>query len=197
MLKSLTSRTIGKSSGLDDRSCAECGVDIAHKKSNAQYCNRKCKNRASERRAIADGRRHRQDRARYSRERDHRVAYAKTQYWADPEKSREYSRQYRKSHPEVRGAQAQARRARKSGVESRSVTHRETDAIFNRQRGCCYYCGERAKLAIDHVIPLSKAGRHAIGNLVGACQPCNSSKAAMLLIEWRLYQKRKGVSLTL
>lgn len=73
----------------------------------------------------------------------------------------------------------------------------ELDAIKNRQRGECYYCGERKPLVVDHVIPLAKGGRHAIGNLTGSCQTCNSSKGAMLLIEWRVYMKRKGVSLTL
>jgi 5-methylcytosine-specific restriction endonuclease McrA len=39
----------------------------------------------------------------------------------------------------------------------------------------CAYCGRRAKLTQDHVRPLDRGGRHAIPNIIPACQPCNSS----------------------
>ena len=180
-----------------ERLCAECSVDISSKQSNAKFCSRSCKNRASDRRRVGDGRSRARDRARYQKEREHRVDYARSKYWNDPERSREYSREYRKSHPEVRHAQYLARRARKSGTESRAVSAAELNAMKDRQLGECYYCGERSKLVVDHIIPLAKGGRHAIGNLAGACQPCNSSKGAMLLVEWRHFLTRKGVNLTL
>jgi len=49
--------------------------------------------------------------------------------------------------------------------------------------GPCVYCGAPAT-TVDHVTPLAKGGRHAVSNLVPACQPCNSSKAAKLLANW-------------
>ncbi len=43
----------------------------------------------------------------------------------------------------------------------------------------CAYCGRRMKrLTQDHVTPVSKGGWHFSGNIVPACQSCNSSKGA-------------------
>lgn len=179
-----------------ERFCARCNVDISSRRSNAIYCGRSCKSTASGKRS-ATGKARPTNQERYQAEKARRKQYAREQYWADPERSREYSRKYRSENRDVRNAQEQLRKARKLGSESRKVTARDLRYIKNRQQDCCYYCGTRGDLAIDHVIPLAKGGRHAIGNLVGACQRCNSQKCAMLLIEWRAWLKRKGVSLTL
>jgi len=47
----------------------------------------------------------------------------------------------------------------------------------------CRYCGSRQKLrklTIDHVIPRSHGGTHALENLVLACGPCNAAKGDVL-----------------
>ena len=49
----------------------------------------------------------------------------------------------------------------------------------------CAACGSTSRQSVDHVIPLSRGGRHSIGNLMTLCTPCNASKHARLLIEWR------------
>jgi 5-methylcytosine-specific restriction endonuclease McrA len=51
----------------------------------------------------------------------------------------------------------------------------------------CVYCGTGLGLenaTLDHVIPLSRGGSHAPGNLVSACQPCNQLKGALLPAEF-------------
>lgn len=41
----------------------------------------------------------------------------------------------------------------------------------------CLCCGARdLPLTIDHVIPLSKGGRHAASNVQPLCRPCNAAK---------------------
>lgn len=50
----------------------------------------------------------------------------------------------------------------------------------------CAYCGRRIprnprKRHADHVIPLCRGGRHAVGNIVPACQRCNVSKHKAIL----------------
>jgi len=44
----------------------------------------------------------------------------------------------------------------------------------------CYYCKRRFRgtIHIDHVIPLSKGGRHTVANLCASCPPCNLEKQA-------------------
>jgi len=58
-------------------------------------------------------------------------------------------------------------------------------ALWKRQGRSCYYC-ERPGNTIDHLIPLARGGTNYEGNLVPCCKQCNSSKADLLLIEWRL-----------
>ena len=40
----------------------------------------------------------------------------------------------------------------------------------------CAYCGAAGDLHIEHVVPISKGGPHAIGNIIPACKDCNFSK---------------------
>lgn len=49
----------------------------------------------------------------------------------------------------------------------------------------CSYCGADENITVDHVIPLSRGGKHEIENLVPACKSCNSSKHDKLLDEWQ------------
>jgi 5-methylcytosine-specific restriction endonuclease McrA len=51
--------------------------------------------------------------------------------------------------------------------------------IFLRDKHICQYCCNKfseKKLTVDHVIPLSKGGRHEWTNVVTACSQCNNRK---------------------
>ena len=49
----------------------------------------------------------------------------------------------------------------------------------------CRGCGTTKEITADHIVPLSRGGRHSIGNLQPLCRQCNSSKKDKLMIEWR------------
>lgn len=95
-------------------------------------------------------------------------------------------------NPEQVAARRARYRARKRGapvVES-GLTWR---AVAERGGMNCAYCGvltvpkhEDARLwpTLDHVIPLSRGGHHALSNGVLACKSCNSSKQDKTLDEW-------------
>jgi CRISPR/Cas system Type II protein with McrA/HNH and RuvC-like nuclease domain len=60
--------------------------------------------------------------------------------------------------------------------------------IFNRDNFTCIYCGrssieDNVKLAIDHIIPVSKGGDNKIKNLVTSCHECNSRKIDNILFD--------------
>lgn len=48
----------------------------------------------------------------------------------------------------------------------------------------CAYCGATEDLTLEHIRPVSRGGRHTLGNLTRACSSCNYSKGAKLTIEW-------------
>ena len=132
---------------------------------------------------------------------------------ANRERLRAYGAAYRAAHPQERRARVQSwearhRKERRAYQAERYVAFPELKKAHNRrrralkvgngvyvisakdlrrlERGPCTYCGGAVILQVDHVIPLSRGGRHAIGNLVAACKSCNYRKNARLLADWRL-----------
>lgn len=81
---------------------------------------------------------------------------------------------------------ASANRTRIQANDVRAVTPRDWRRLCARYDNCCVYCKTAAKLTQDHVIPLVRGGRHAIGNLLPACHSCNSRKRHRFIMEWRL-----------
>lgn len=73
------------------------------------------------------------------------------------------------------------RRARIVGAGVFEVSAKEIQKMRSKP---CFYCGETSQ-HIDHVIPISRGGRHSIGNLVPACLSCNLSKSNKFLVEWK------------
>lgn len=82
---------------------------------------------------------------------------------------------------------------KKYGTERKLVRKKDIVAILKNP---CIYCGSKAKLSIDHVIPLSRGGRHAVGNLASACIKCNCSKRNQTVMEWRIKCLRANAELT-
>jgi len=62
-------------------------------------------------------------------------------------------------------------------THKRKITRR---AVFARDDWTCQYCGSRAQLTVDHVIPRSKGGGSSWDNIVAACAPCNRRKGDAL-----------------
>lgn len=177
----------------ESRFCAWCESDMAGKKAHALYCSRSCKSKAAEKRlrtgTEADKLR---NRARYTKERAKRQAHARNQYWSNRDTYVSRSREWRKANPERRKIQHENRRARKFGNPGYVVVKaRDWEKIRNRFSGCCAYCGAKPDvICMDHVVPLSRGGRHSPSNILPACSSCNSSKGALFVAEWRLVRNR-------
>jgi 5-methylcytosine-specific restriction endonuclease McrA len=62
-------------------------------------------------------------------------------------------------------------------------------ARWIRQCRQCLYCKAPAT-TIDHVVPLARGGTNFEGNLAPACKPCNSSKWAWTVVQWRSRKAR-------
>ncbi|HEX5183602.1 MAG TPA: HNH endonuclease [Allosphingosinicella sp.] len=60
------------------------------------------------------------------------------------------------------------------------------EVVRRRQGLVCTYCGDTdGPFEFDHILPVSKGGSNDPSNLTLACKPCNLSKAAQTLREWK------------
>lgn len=100
---------------------------------------------------------------------------------ANPEKIAASYADWYKRNPESRVRRRHAYRARKYANGVFSISKKE---IIKLRNGSCFYCGSASNIQIDHVIPVSRGGRHSIGNLVSACRQCNQRKNQKFIMEW-------------
>lgn len=58
----------------------------------------------------------------------------------------------------------------------------------------CAYCGSKHQLVMDHAVPISieALGEHKLGNLVPACQECNSAKSKLTYDEYLRGQRDRA-----
>jgi 5-methylcytosine-specific restriction endonuclease McrA len=134
---------------------------------------------------------------RYAAHREERLERAATYRVNHREEQRACSAAYAAAHREERLAYAAAhleecaRRVAAYRARLRSVpgSHTVADvaAQRTRQKGRCYYCGEKVgrHYHVDHVVPLSREGSsNDSSNLVITCHSCNESKRDRLPHEW-------------
>lgn len=175
--KRLTDRLAAK----PERFCDWCEKPLPKEASaRRRFCDKTCGNRAAVRRD-------REKRVAANRQwaKDNPERYA-ARTLAYRETARENMRRYYERSPEVFQANRRKRRAREEGVGGPGVSPRDWNRLVNRYGGRCAYCGETAEATMDHVVPVSRGGWHAIGNVLPACSHCNTSKSNRLLIAWRL-----------
>ena len=175
----------------DAASCDSCGESLAGKRSNARFCNRTCK--AAGFQTVNRVRLRGRDRARYPKEAMKRRADAKAYYNLNAEQRRAYAVQWRKENPHRRRHQHDRRvdlmLSNPGFVAFGEAEWRKLLRQYDRRCAYCGICSDT--LEKDHVIPLTRGGRHAISNILPACKSCNISKYDHLLVEWR-YSRREA-----
>ena len=104
--------------------------------------------------------------------------------WAknNQEKINEYCRKWKKNNPEMVWLMGARHRARKTSAEG-SHTLNEWQTLKESYNYQCVICGEKKKLTIDHIVPLSKGGSDYIENIQPLCISCNSTKGTKLMSE--------------
>jgi len=106
---------------------------------------------------------------------------------ANREKVREIKRRWKAANPEQVQLDAHRRRAHKKENEIFLVTPKDIRRIMAQP---CYLCNDAPSVHIEHIIPISRKGRHSIGNFMGACEPCNLGKHDKYIVEFRRYQRQ-------
>jgi len=111
---------------------------------------------------------------------------------ANPNKSRETQARFRASHKDKVLAWNNNRRARLLNAEG-NIFPNEWELQIELYDHRCVYCGKQhERLSMDHVVPISRGGKHVIGNVVPACRSCNSKKGAYSLIVFLYRTNQNG-----
>lgn len=122
---------------------------------------------------------------RYARIRDKARKQAREYRARNYEKRIEVERRSRAKLKEKHRAARNARqsiRNRKLNNEEFVILPKELRRIYSSP---CYMCGSIENQSIDHIIPLSRGGRHSVGNILTLCLRCNMSKHARTITEWK------------
>jgi 5-methylcytosine-specific restriction endonuclease McrA len=64
------------------------------------------------------------------------------------------------------------------------ITSGELEAMRKKYGKRCALCGVGGKMTIDHIVPMSRGGRHEASNIQFLCLPCNSAKRDMPMEEF-------------
>ena len=124
-----------------------------------------------------------------------RANYDKQLAWrqANPEKYRLRKLAWDRKHPERRRAACLKRRALQLGAtvdDPRQIVE-FVWAVRSSLETQCFYCGTPLFgkiIHLDHIVPLSRGGKHAVSNLCASCPSCNLRKSNKTPEEWRPVQ---------
>lgn len=108
------------------------------------------------------------------------------------ERRLEIERQSRAKNKEKNRPTKNARQSIRNKLVSDSkyvIIYKDLKKIYMQP---CFNCGVVNNQSLDHKIPLSRGGEHKIGNIITLCQPCNASKNAKTIMEWKLAKIKKG-----
>mgnify|MGYP000939281706 FL=1 len=118
------------------------------------------------------------------RQQNHKIRYAKSEY---RERQKELRDAYRKTEDgkAARRAEHMKREALKKSSGD-GVSAADILSQYKSQKGRCWWCGKSVgdNYHVDHLIPLTRGGKHSARNIVISCPSCNLSKNNKLPHEW-------------
>jgi 5-methylcytosine-specific restriction endonuclease McrA len=153
-----------KASGYRNQ-CKDC-----HNLRSARYSQNNPEKRAESKRQSYQNHKHEiASRSKVYYENNKDALYARSKKWAQ-------------ANPEKINNKYNRRRSRIANAETFEI--RES-FLFRLYASACVACGSRNKITMDHVVPISRGGRHSEGNLQPLCLSCNSGKCNKLWIEWK------------
>ena len=115
----------------------------------------------------------------YRRRHPERTRARNQAYYAQNGKAvRGQSSKWHVEHPGATVMRNRARKARLAGAEGDGLTVEAWEAILDQYGRRCLACGTKERLTVDHVVPISRGGRHEAANVQPLCASCNASKGA-------------------
>ncbi|QAY17349.1 HNH endonuclease [Gordonia phage IDyn] len=117
---------------------------------------------------------------------------AKASYRANPQVKAKKVREWEAANADHHQIRKSERCDRRRRAVRGSVSTKDWLRALRRSQGHCAYCHRKSdRLTIDHVVPISRGGRHTIGNIVPACPRCNYQKHNRTVMEWRIWKETR------
>lgn len=108
-----------------------------------------------------------------------------------PEARHNYHRKKWATDPDYKIAMARRYHERRARLKGSEINPKAIDdfmkAVKSKTTATCHYCQRLVStksIHFDHMLPLSRGGRHSVDNLCVACATCNLSKNSKLVHEW-------------
>ncbi len=106
-------------------------------------------------------------------------------YLEDKEYILNRTKKWSKENPDKKVEQRHRRQARLYGQIEFDLPKDFIKLLKESQNNSCAYCSRNdVKLTVEHMLPLSRGGKHCFVNIVLACTTCNFSKHNKTLEEW-------------
>ncbi len=109
------------------------------------------------------------------------------------EKEKEFTTRWLKSDVGRASRRNTAIKRRIAIKAHRTATTKQVAALFKDAR-VCPYCqdifSDTLRKSLDHIMPVSKGGKHTIENLLICCLTCNRKKKAKTPEQWEAYQQK-------
>lgn len=122
--------------------------------------------------------------ARSWRERNREKYISIVRKWKrlNPDKAKAVCAAWRAKYPHRAKAASSANSAMRRSAIASGVSNCEVSKWILLQPKECLWCGKDcgSRFEIDHVVPLSRGGRHELVNLCISCKKCNLSKHALM-----------------
>jgi len=97
---------------------------------------------------------------------------------------------YKANNPEARKISvSQSQHKRRAQKQANGVYQVSKEFYAELYASKCVVCGSSENITADHIVPLSRGGVEAEGNLQPLCGSCNSSKGNKLMSEWIDWKK--------
>jgi 5-methylcytosine-specific restriction endonuclease McrA len=120
--------------------------------------------------------------------------------WAANPRAYQKNREYRLNHTLRNLVHRHNSRAKRLGIKGK-ITEEQFRALCEARRWRCAYCFGRVveeqnkpnTVGFDHIIPLSRGGKHRIDNVLPVCYYCNHEKGDRTPKEWFNARKAEGL----
>lgn len=101
------------------------------------------------------------------------------------------TKKWSKENPDKKIEQRHRRQARLYGQITFDLPKNFVKILKEKQNNKCAYCSRSdIKLTVEHMLPLSRGGKHCFANIILACTTCNFSKNNKTMEEWLKHNQK-------